>query len=54
LVWEPIYYIDPDPRKKDNFVPTVENRLLKPIVVYVKEAKNYGVICKKDNIILWS
>lgn len=54
LVWEPIYYIDPDPRKKDNFVPTVENRLLKPIVVYVKEAKNYGVICKKDNVILWS
>ena len=54
LVWEPIYYIDPNPRKKDNFVPTVENRLLKPIVVYVKEAKNYGVICKKDNIILWS
>ena len=54
LSWEPIYYIDPDPNKKDNFVPIIENNLLKPIVVYVKEAKNYGVICTKGNTILWS
>lgn len=52
LIWEPIYYKKDN--EIDNFTPSIENNILKPIVVYVKQAKNYGVICKKGNVILWS